>query len=108
MLTTLIVGGDNLIVIVQATSVSLHDPKLAPRDNLNPSLVTQPGFFGPILRSIFLIIIISLSISLTGLSLEMYIFHFEAIYLSTHISGSRRPIFTNLDLLKRPWPIDGS
>jgi hypothetical protein len=31
---------------------------------------------------------------LTGLSLEMYIFHFEAISLSTHISGSKRPIFT--------------
>jgi hypothetical protein len=45
---------------------------------------------------------------LTGLSLEMYIFHFEAISLSTHISGSKRPIFTNLDSLERPWDVDGS
>jgi hypothetical protein len=53
-------------------------------------------------------LIISLSMSLTGLNLEMYIFHFEAISLSTHISGSKRPIFTNLDSMERPWPIDGS
>jgi hypothetical protein len=33
-------------------------------------------------------IFISPSMPLTGLSLEMYIFHFEAISLSTHISGS--------------------
>jgi hypothetical protein len=46
--------------------------------------------------------------SLTGLSLEMYIFHFEAISLSPHISGSKRPIFTNLDSLEMPWRIDGS
>jgi hypothetical protein len=45
---------------------------------------------------------------LTGLSLEMYIFHFEAISLSTHISGSKRPIFKNLDSLERPWHVDGS
>jgi hypothetical protein len=32
---------------------------------------------------------ISPFMSLTGLSLEMYIFHFEAISLSTHISGSK-------------------
>jgi hypothetical protein len=37
-------------------------------------------------------IILSLSMSLTGLSLELFIFHFEAIPLSTHISGSKRPI----------------
>jgi hypothetical protein len=55
-----------------------------------------------------IIIFISLSMSLTGLSVEMYIFHFEAISLSTHISGSKRPIFTNLDSLERPWPTDGS
>jgi hypothetical protein len=53
-------------------------------------------------------IFISLSMPLTGLSLEMYIFHFEAISLSTHISGSKRPIFTNLDSLERSWPVDGS
>jgi hypothetical protein len=45
---------------------------------------------------------------LTGLSLEMYIFHFEAISLSTHISGSKRSIFTYLGSLERPWPVDGS
>jgi hypothetical protein len=45
---------------------------------------------------------------LTGLSLEMYIFHFEAISLSTHISGSKRPIFTYLGSLERPWSVDGS
>jgi hypothetical protein len=39
--------------------------------------------------------------------LEMYIFHFEAISLSTHISGSKQPIFTNLDSLERPWHVDG-
>jgi hypothetical protein len=39
---------------------------------------------------------------LTGLSLEMYIFHFEAISLSTHISGSKQPIFTYLGSLERP------
>jgi hypothetical protein len=44
---------------------------------------------------------------LTGLSLEMYIFHFEAISLSTHISGSKQPIFTYLGSLERPWPVDG-
>jgi hypothetical protein len=44
---------------------------------------------------------ISPSMPLTGLSLEMYIFHFEAISLSTHISGSKRPIFTNLVLFER-------
>jgi hypothetical protein len=44
----------------------------------------------------------------TGLSLEMYIFRFEAISLSTHISGSKRTIFTNLDSLERSWPVDGS
>jgi hypothetical protein len=48
------------------------------------------------------------SMSLTGLSLEMYIFHFEANSLFTHISGFKRPIFTNLGSLERPWPIDGS
>jgi hypothetical protein len=55
----------------------------------------------------FYFIIISLSMSLTGLCLEMYIFHFEAISLSTHIFGPKRSIFTNLDSLERPWPIDG-
>jgi hypothetical protein len=45
---------------------------------------------------------------LTGLSLELYIFHFEAIFLSTHISGSKQPIFTYLGSLERPWPVDGS
>jgi hypothetical protein len=45
---------------------------------------------------------------LTGLSLEMYIFHFEAISLSTHISDSKRPFFKNLDSLERPWHVDGS
>jgi hypothetical protein len=45
---------------------------------------------------------------LTGLSLEMYIFHFEAISMSTHISVSKRPIFTYKGFLERPWPIDGS
>jgi hypothetical protein len=44
---------------------------------------------------------ISPSMPLTGLSLEMYIFHFEAISLSTHISGSKRPIFTILVLFER-------
>jgi hypothetical protein len=53
-------------------------------------------------------VFVSLSMFLTGLSLEMYIFHFEAISLSTHISGFKRPIFINLDSLERPWPIDGS
>jgi hypothetical protein len=38
----------------------------------------------------------------------MYIFHYEAISLSTHISGFKRPIFTNLDSLEKPRPIDGS
>jgi hypothetical protein len=46
--------------------------------------------------------------SLPGLSLEMYIFHFEVISLSTHISGSEQPIFTHLGSLERPWPLDGS
>jgi hypothetical protein len=41
-------------------------------------------------------------------SLEMYIFHFEAISMSIDISGSKRPIFTNIDSLERPWLIDGS
>jgi hypothetical protein len=50
---------------------------------------------------------LSLSMSLTDLSFEMYIFHFEAISLSTHISGSKRPIFTNLESLERFWPVDG-
>jgi hypothetical protein len=50
---------------------------------------------------------ISPSMPLTGLSLEMYIFHFEAISLSTHISGSKRPISTYLGSLERPWPVDG-
>jgi hypothetical protein len=45
---------------------------------------------------------------LSGLSLDMYIFHFEAISLSTHDSGSKRPIFKNLDSLERPWHVDGS
>jgi hypothetical protein len=45
---------------------------------------------------------------LIGLSLEMYIFHFEAIFLSTHISGSKQPIFTYFGSLERPWPVDGS
>jgi hypothetical protein len=44
---------------------------------------------------------------LTGLSLEMYIFHFEAISLSTHISGSKRLISTFLGSLERSWPVDG-
>jgi hypothetical protein len=44
---------------------------------------------------------------LTGLSLEMYIFHFEAISMSTHIFGSKRPISTYLGSLERPWPVDG-
>jgi hypothetical protein len=47
------------------------------------------------------VIFISPSMPLTGLSLEMYIFHFEAISLSTHISGSKRPIFTILVLFER-------
>jgi hypothetical protein len=44
---------------------------------------------------------------LTGLSLEMYIFQFEAISLSTHIYGSKqpRPWPTGQP---RPWPVDGS
>jgi hypothetical protein len=50
-------------------------------------------------------LIINLFMSLTGLSLEMYIFHFEAIAFSTHISGSKRPNFTNLVSLERPWPV---
>jgi hypothetical protein len=54
------------------------------------------------------IVFISPSMPLTGLSLGMYIFHFEAIFLSTHISGSKRPIFTYLGSLERPWPVDGS
>jgi hypothetical protein len=51
---------------------------------------------------------ISLSMPLTGLSLEMHIFHSEANSLSTHISGSKRPIFTYLGSLESPWPVDGS
>jgi hypothetical protein len=54
------------------------------------------------------VFIISLSMSLTGLSLEIYIFHFEAIGLATHISGYKRAIFTNFDSLERSWPVDGS
>jgi hypothetical protein len=56
----------------------------------------------------FVLFFISLSMSLAGLSLEMYIFHFEAISLSIRISGSKRAVFTNLDSLEWPWPIDGS
>jgi hypothetical protein len=36
-----------------------------------------------------ILLFISPSMPLTGLSLEMYSFHFEAISLSTHISGSK-------------------
>jgi hypothetical protein len=74
----------------------------------DPALETQKEKQFQVLQSSLLFFFISLSMSLTGLSLEMYIFHFEAISLSTHISGSKRPIFTNLDSLERSWPIDGS
>jgi hypothetical protein len=43
--------------------------------------------------------------SLTGSSLEMYIFHFEAIPLSTLISGFKPPIFTYLGSFERPLPV---
>jgi hypothetical protein len=59
-------------------------------------------------RRFFFSFFISPFMPLTGLSLEIYIFHFEAISLSTHISGSKRPIFTYLGSLERPWPVDGS
>jgi hypothetical protein len=55
-------------------------------------------------------IFISPSMPLTGLSLEMYIFHFEAISLSTLHSYHR---FQATDLHKfglvgKAWPVDGS
>jgi hypothetical protein len=49
------------------------------------------------------VFVISPSMSLTGLSLEMCIFHFKAISLSTLISRSKRPIFTYLGSLERTW-----
>jgi hypothetical protein len=81
---------------LQALSTQFYFNVNVPENN------TKKQFF------IIIIIIICLSMSLTGLSLEMYIFHFEAISLSTHISGSKRPIFTNLDSLEIHWSINGS
>jgi hypothetical protein len=63
--------------------------------------------YGNYIDGIYHLFITSPSMPLTGLSLDMYIFHFEAISLSTHISGSKRPIFTNLDSLERLWHVDG-
>jgi hypothetical protein len=59
-------------------------------------------------RTFFSIFFISPLLSLTGFSLGMNIFHFEAFSCPHENLGSKQLIFTYLGSLERSWPVDGS